>query len=158
MTVRSPRPGELELLAAIELAADSVFASVGIDLPADTAPLEYLQQAEFVLVAGDPVVGFAVVERVDADAHLGQLSVHPSAARRGIGSALLAAVVEECAERGFPAVTLTTFADVAWNGPFYRRRGFVTLDAPGPELRRHVAELAWLDALGRREALVLPLR
>jgi hypothetical protein len=38
---------------------------------------------------------------------------------------------------GHPAVTLTTYRDVPWNGPWYRRRGFVDLaDADlGPGLR-----------------------
>ena len=30
---------------------------------------------------------------------------------------------------GFTAITLTTFADVPWNAPFYRRMGFVELAA-----------------------------
>ena len=155
--VRPAGPADLPLLPALERAADAVFAAVGIDLPPGTVPLEDLQAAELVLVAGSPPAGFTVLERLDDHAHLAQLSVHPGAARRGLGSALLAAAVDAAAARGFPAVTLTTFADVAWNGPFYRRRGFVPLDDPGPQLRRHLADLAWLERYGRREVLVHPL-
>jgi hypothetical protein len=36
-----------------------------------------------------------------------------------------------------PAITLTTFTDVPWNGPLYRHLGFrvLTDDELGPELR-----------------------
>ncbi|WP_432560987.1 GNAT family N-acetyltransferase [Kineococcus sp. SYSU DK003] len=156
--VRPATEADLELLPAVELAADAVFRTVGVDLPPDTASVPELRAAEFVLVAGTPPVGFASVERVDGLAYLAQLSVHPDAARRGVGSALLAAVVQRCTREGFGALTLTTFADVAWNGPFYRRRGFADLPDPGPELLRHVEELSWLAEFGRRETLVLPLR
>ncbi len=51
-------------------------------------------------------------------------------------------------------MTLTTFADVPWNGPYYRRLGWRDLPAAelGPELaaiRRHEASLG-LDAWPRR--------
>lgn len=41
-------------------------------------------------------------------------------------------------EGGLPAVTLTTFVDVPWNAPYYRRCGFRPLPEPewGPELAR----------------------
>jgi hypothetical protein len=32
-------------------------------------------------------------------------------------------------EAGYPAVTLRTFRDVPWNGPFYLRRGFAVVDS-----------------------------
>ena len=48
----------------------------------------------------------------------------PSHARRGLGSELLEAVCAWGRAAGLPAVTLSTFRDVPWNGPFYQQRGF----------------------------------
>jgi hypothetical protein len=49
-------------------------------------------------------------------------------------------------------VTLTTYADVPWNGPWYARHGFAELAELTPELARlRAAErAAGLDRHGRR--------
>lgn len=52
---------------------------------------------------------------------------------------------------GRPATTLTTFRDVPWNGPYYRRLGYRVLAQAeiGPELARtmaHEATLPGIDA------------
>ena len=41
------------------------------------------------------------------------------------------------AEHGYAAVTLSTFREVPWNGPFYRRHGFADLPRAAwtPEMR-----------------------
>jgi predicted N-acetyltransferase YhbS len=74
------------------------------------------------------------------------VSVHPAAAGRGLGRALIEAAAEQARARGEDRVTLTTFADVPWNAPYYQRLGFVVVleDEQGPELRRiraHEAEI-----------------
>lgn len=153
--VRPARADELPLLVDVEIAADVPFAAIGIDPlpPAGTAA--DLAAARLLLVVGDPPVGFARIEEVDGLAHLEQLSVHPDHWHRGHGTALIEAACAWAAASGYPAVTLITFADVAWNGPYYTRRGFapVTELTPGlRDLRRHEAELG-LDALGTRIAM-----
>ena len=60
-------------------------------------------------------------------AHLEQLSVHPEHGRRGLGRALLRAGLEWAAAHDYPELTLTTYRDVPWNGPFYASEGFVEL-------------------------------
>lgn len=77
----------------------------------------------------DQPVGYALVDLVDGHAHLEQLSVVPEHGRRGIGQALLQAVVDWARARGDEEITLSTFRDVAFNAPFYARHGFVTVDA-----------------------------
>ena len=44
--------------------------------------------------------------------------------RSGIGAALINTVINDARTSGSSAVTLTTFIDVPWNGPYYRRLGF----------------------------------
>jgi GNAT superfamily N-acetyltransferase len=52
------------------------------------------------------------------------VSVLPAHSRRGLGARLLARVCAWAKEQGHSAVTLSTFRDVPWNGPFYRKHGF----------------------------------
>ena len=90
------------------------------------------------------VVGSIVVDILDGNAHIEEVSVVPAAERRGLGSALLDAVLPYARRHGHPAVTLTTFADVPWNRPWYERRGFSVL-APGevgPELAARMLDEA----------------
>jgi hypothetical protein len=47
---------------------------------------------------------------------------------------LVNAVCDWATAEGLPAVTLTTFRDVAWNGPFYAKLGFRELVDLSPGL------------------------
>ncbi|MER5321213.1 GNAT family N-acetyltransferase [Streptosporangium roseum] len=86
-------------------------------------------------------VGFALRGGGAGAVHLDQLAVHPDHGRRGVGGRLLEAVCDHAASTGVAAVTLTTFRDVPWNGPWYAQRGFGVLDPAewGPELAALVA-------------------
>jgi GNAT superfamily N-acetyltransferase len=77
---------------------------------------------------GQPV-GFALVTVIEGYAHLDELDVLPAYGRRGVGTALLAAVCAWAGHAGYPAVTLRTFRDVPWNAPFYQERGFRVVDS-----------------------------
>lgn len=144
--VRWARQEELAGLAAVELAADGLFAEVGITFPPGTTMIEETDDPSRVLVAGDPPIGFAMVGLVDGQLHLDQLAVHPGHGRGGVGGRLLEAVCDHAVSAGLAAVTLTTYRDVSWNAPWYARRGFAVLDLAewGPEmveLVRHEREL-----------------
>ena len=76
----------------------------------------------------DHPIGFAIVHVLDQSVHLHELDVHPHHARQGLGRHLIAAIADWARARGLTALTLTTFADVPWNGPYYARLGFRTLD------------------------------
>ncbi|QBI53265.1 Acetyltransferase (GNAT) family protein [Streptomonospora litoralis] len=127
---------DAEALVEVSRAAEALFAEVGLALPPDD-PREMLAAACWVLVAAGPVRGFAAVGVLDGAAHLEELAVHPDHGRRGVGGALLEAACGRARAEGFAAMTLTTFRDVAWNAPWYARRGFAQLapNAWGPELR-----------------------
>lgn len=71
--------------------------------------------------------GRVFADVVDGNGHVEQVSVDPAYARRGIGRALLEHVAEWAHGRGAQALTLTTFTEVAWNGPYYKRCGFGVL-------------------------------
>jgi len=158
--IRIARPQEFERLREIEVAGDEMFAQVGMGPFSQQDEENHLEQAAIVFVSGDPAVGFACVEVVDGAAHLWQLSVHPEESRRGHGSALVAAVCDWARSEGYDAVTLTTFRDVPWNGPFYARMGFRALGRLTPGLRaiRDHERVIGDDDLGPRIAMRKDLR
>jgi GNAT superfamily N-acetyltransferase len=147
--VRTATPEELPLLADIEARAATIFRVAGYDLP-DLPPPDYIAvEARALFVAGRPPVGFARVDEVDGNAHLEELDVLPGEMRTGLGTLLVEHVCSWARAQGYPAVTLITFAEVPWNGPFYRKRGFteVTELSPGlAALREHEKSLGLDDA------------
>jgi len=159
--VRLARPGDIPAMQEIEIAAGRLFAEIGMQDVADDGAHETEVLAGYVADGRawsaehhGAVCGYALVDVVDGAAHLEQVSVHPDQGRRGIGSHLIDVVAAWAIGRGFTALTLLTFSDVAWNGPYYRRLGFI--DVPDADLghglaglRAHEAELG-LDVSIRR--------
>ena len=143
VTIRLARRDDLPLLAPIERAAGALFASVGLDEVANDEPFSEAEQERYlsrarlwVATVGDAVVAYAAASVVDGEAHLDQVSVHPDHGRKGSGAALVERVCDWGRAEGFDAITLTTYRDLAWNGPLYERLGFEVLrdDELGPEL------------------------
>jgi len=95
----------------------------------------------WVARSGDEPVGYALADTLDGHGHLAQLSVLRSHGRRGLGRALCGQVEDWARALGHGAVTLTTFTDVAWNAPYYRRLGYRPMSEGelGPELRAVIA-------------------
>jgi GNAT superfamily N-acetyltransferase len=133
--IRIASPDEFDRLREIELEADRMFEEVGIGPFSNADDDDHLDAAAVVFATGTPAVGFACVEIVDGLAHLWQLSVHPRSGHQGRGRALVEAVCDWARSHGYPAVTLTTFTDVPWNGPFYARLGFHPIVELSPGLK-----------------------
>jgi len=155
---RPARPEEFALLGAIETESGERFEQIGFHLAADVPVAQRGQIPLAVHVAGDPPVGFVWMSLVDGRAHVEQISVLTAAGRRGVGRSLLDAACSWAEEAGYGGVTLCTFRDVAWNGPFYRSAGFVELDPAdwGPEIAalRRDERANGLDDLGVRVVMV----
>lgn len=137
--IRPVRAAERDDLARVERASGRLFADAGMPEIADGEPMWLDAWAEhassglvWVADVEATVAGFALCEVLDDALHLEQLSVDPAFGRRGIGTALLEHVCAEAARSGLPAVTLSTFRAVTFNGPYYRSRGFV--EVPDLEL------------------------
>lgn len=129
--VRLAQADELPALERIEREAGARFAEIPAlaDLPEVMTPAGALPAAleraqMWVAEADGGLVGFAYADLLDDAVHLEELDVLPAWGRRGIGAALVDAVVADARRRGLPAVTLTTFRDVPWNAPYYARLGF----------------------------------
>jgi len=166
--VRPARAADLRHIAAIEDSGGPLFEEAFGDLTGDVllspAPSggERLDAPGFLLVVG-PVgepFGFAHVEIVDGFAHLGQVSVRPEQMRRGYGAALVRAAMREAWLLGYDRLSLTTYRDLPWNGPFYRSLGFEEETAPEPfevDAREHQVALG-LDRHGPRIVMSVALR
>jgi GNAT superfamily N-acetyltransferase len=143
---------DLPLLADIDARADAIFRVAGYDLPQLEFDEDGLDDAALVLVIDRPPVGFVRVDELEGRAHIEQLAVLPSSMRRGYGSQLVEQACDWARGAGYPAITLITYADVPWNGPFYATRGFVELDVltPGLVSLRSREQSLGLDAVGRR--------
>lgn len=130
MLIRAPRPDELPGLVELERAAGQAFRDVGMPEIADDDPgspewlSAYLAAGHAWVAVDDVPVAYLVAEPVDGGLHVEQVSVHPRAARRGVGSSLLDHAAAAAARDGLAALTLTTFTEVPWNAPYYERLGF----------------------------------
>ena len=133
--IEPARAADVEGLPAIERAAVSLFEPWQVPEAARTdvtsiQEFRAAHEAGLLWVARTPageVVGFALVELLRGGPHLEEIDVHPSHGRRGVGRALVEAVLGWARAEGRPSITLTTFRDVAWNAPFYERMGFRVL-------------------------------
>ncbi|GAA3633267.1 GNAT family N-acetyltransferase [Streptomyces chitinivorans] len=145
MHIRSVRLDELPVLQDIERAAGQCFRDIGMPEIAEDEPLPLGELARYhdaglawvVADDADVPVAYLIADCVDGNLHVEQVSVHPESARRGVGRSLLEHLADHARSEGVPALTLTTFAQVPWNAPYYVRCGFQVMDDSGltPGLR-----------------------
>jgi len=132
-TISPAQREDIDVLIEIDLAAGQLFAPTGLitgEALLDHVPRTVFEQA---IDAGDVYkvdaamgtpVGFALVSHRGGMLYLDQISVHPDHGRRGLGSKLIQQVMQLGRQRKLKQVALSTFRDVPWNGPFYRKHGF----------------------------------
>jgi GNAT superfamily N-acetyltransferase len=141
--IRRANPAEMKLLPAIEQAACEMFLETQYaDVPDGINTSEQIDLSrDKVWVAIElqtgATVGFAIAYLMEESVYLSELDVHPNHGRRGIGRRLIEAVIAWAREQSVSSITLITFADIPWNGPFYARLGFRTLnrDSVSPTLQ-----------------------
>lgn len=143
MEIRAAAPADFPRLQQIERSAGEVFRTVGMPQIADDAPPSTEELKRFAeaglarVVATDHTLpeAYLLAEQVDDALHIEQVSVDPDYARMGRGRELIEHAAKQAADLGCSALTLTTFVNVPWNAPYYRRLGFRELQdhdlAPG---------------------------
>ena len=170
-SIRPASPSELPEIVATDDEAMDLYRSAGVELGlSDDHPFAVAERGRwrrsvergslFVAVESERIVGFASLDCVDDEPYLDQLSVRASAARRGIGRALLREAVAWGRAQSGGGVALTTYRHVPFNGPFYASEGFVFLpeDACGPGIHHHLDEQRrWLPFPEQRVAMRRPL-
>jgi ribosomal protein S18 acetylase RimI-like enzyme len=140
-------------IQAIEVAAGERFREIddpriarcADNPPYWTAGLEKASIEQRAWVAVDEVgsiIGFAVAWVVDGEGHLDELAVAPAYGRRGVGRALVERVFTWTVAQELSSITLTTFRDVPWNGPYYEKLGFHVVSALTPALQALVEQQA----------------
>jgi GNAT superfamily N-acetyltransferase len=141
-------PDHLAALPDIELAAATLLAGhVPESVLQETTPNAVFRAAQregrlWVALGPRLPVGFALaVLLAERHSHLAEIDVAPPHGRRGIGRALVAAVLAWASASGHRRTTLTTFRSLPWNMPFYASAGFEEISARGwtAELRAIVA-------------------
>lgn len=140
--IRPMRLEDIETVRAIERASATRFhgtalAAIADDEPTDARTLEARIRTDDALVCADNVdapIAFVIARPLGADIYIEQIDVAPEHGGKRLGASLLAAM----AARG-PALSLSTFRDIPWNAPWYRRLGFVDIpDDALPPLLRHI--------------------
>ena len=153
---------ELERAAGVQFADHDMVEVANGELPTVEELAVYQRGGRAWVKVDDEasvVAGYCIAEEIDGCGHLEQVSVHPTYAGRGFGRELIESMTDWSRQKLLPAVTLTTFVSVPWNGPYYERLGFRFLDddelTPGLRtIRQREASLGldrWPRACMRRE-------
>ncbi|MBL9027703.1 MAG: GNAT family N-acetyltransferase [Myxococcales bacterium] len=169
--IRAAAPSEMPEVFSVDDDATQLYARAGIELGlTDEHPFalderrRWRRSAElgrlFVAVEEGRLIGFASLDVLDGEPYLDQLSVRADSGRRGVGRALLRRAVAWAVEQRGEAIWLTTYAQVAFNLPFYESEGFVVVPESecGPGVLHHVEEQRrWLPFPEHRVAMQRPL-
>ena len=136
--IRLARPDEIARLREIEDEAGTMFSGLGLIEGALDGSFPIDELVRLVAMgqvwvgctedeAEDRPVGMVIASVREEAAYVEELDVMPKFGGRGLGSRLLSCVCAWAQEQRYSSVTLSTFRDVPWNGPFYRKRGFSDL-------------------------------
>jgi GNAT superfamily N-acetyltransferase len=134
LIIRKCRIDEVDFLAEIEKEASKLFSDYGLEAGAladATLKEEFVQAAEqgllWVAVISGKIIGFALVLIIEGQPLLAELDVLPQFGKRGIGTKLLNEVISWAKFKKYSIITLTTFKNIPWNYPFYKKMGFMVL-------------------------------
>ena len=130
--LRAARWEDLPAVRELQRAAGVAFRALDMAAVADAEPPSIIELAAFaqdgrawvITDDADRPVAFLLIAVVDGNGHVEQVSVHPDHARQGLGKTLLDTAAAWAEQHSLAALTLTTYADVPWNAPYYQRLGF----------------------------------
>ena len=132
--IRAASVDDLDVIDAVERQAGERFAAFpDLTVPPDVSPGEELREAieaglSWVVEDDQGVFGFLYASVVDDGAFVEEVSVLPRARGGRWGAKLIDQLGARARTLGLQALTLTTFRDVPWNAPYYRRLGFVDVE------------------------------
>jgi predicted N-acetyltransferase YhbS len=135
LAFRTARQDEIETIRALERASAQRFVGLMDALAADDpSPADVLAArigdgGLIVATDGDDLVGFVMFRVVEDHLYVEQIDVLPAYEGRRIGAALLDVAAGRARAAGLKGLSLSTFRDVPWNAPYYRRLGFVEVAA-----------------------------
>lgn len=132
--IRLASADDVPKVAPLERAAAEVFRTIGMDAIADDPPIAesiLLQAVEdrrlWVAVEYGVLKAYLLGDFLPRSLHIDQVTVHPDAARRGLGALMIESVSADPRSKQRGLLTLTSFANVPWNAPYYERIGFLDI-------------------------------
>lgn len=140
VAIRPALPAEIEAIRDIERASARRFVglmdAIAADEPSPADLLARRLNGDGLLVAtvDKALAAFVMFRPLEDRLYVEQIDVLPAFAGRRLGAALLDAVSERARSLGMAGLVLSTFRDVPWNAPYYRRLGFVALETLTPSL------------------------
>jgi GNAT superfamily N-acetyltransferase len=133
VAIRPALFSEIETVRAIERASAQRFLGVmdamAADEPSPASVLAARIETGGLLLAdtGSDLAAFVMFRPVEDSFYIEQIDVLPAFERRRIGAALIDAVTQRARATSLTRLTLSTFRDVPWNAPYYRRLGFTDI-------------------------------
>jgi len=136
--IREGVKADIQRLSHIEHDAAQRFGDVdGYDFCADGAIREDhefqrgLDEGALMvgMTAAGAIAGFALLWRVDGNAHLTELNVERRLQGRGLGRLLVDHAENWARAQHLDVITLTTFRDISWNRPYYEALGYSVFTA-----------------------------
>jgi predicted N-acetyltransferase YhbS len=129
--LRNGRIDEIDAVREIERFAAARFIDIGMawiteDEPTDAITLsQRVAEGRLIVIdhGGLPVAA-VIFSPVDGDAYIEELDVLPAHAGHRLAARLIDEVAKRAAALGLARLTLSTFRNVPWNAPYYRRLGF----------------------------------
>lgn len=170
MNVRQASVDDIGTISAIDSSASERFRSIPAlaDLAGDNESTEkinkWLENGRVYIVEDNPKsIGFIAAHAEDSVIHVDEIAVSLENQGKGAGTMLLDAVADWACEMlcqsgaSTARVSLTTYPDVSWNGPWYRKYGFEEVDAEsvGAWLVAQESEERWLIREGYRRGCML---
>jgi predicted N-acetyltransferase YhbS len=145
ITFRFAELDEIEAVRAIEYEAAQRFAAIGMTGIADAQPMKAdfvrrkIEASEIIVAVHDAVrcVAFVMFAPLPTRFYIEELDVLTAWAGRRIGAELIEQVDLLARKSGAQQLVLSTFRDVPWNAPYYRRLGFNVIGSEqlDPKLR-----------------------
>lgn len=136
--IKAGENGQIPLLQALELRAAALFPDEVLpkhlkNQPTSVSTFKTAIATEqcFILTTDDTPLGFCIIGQLEDSLHLHEISIDPQYGRQGLGTQLLAFIIDLAGQRGHPSLTLTTFLDIPWNAPFYINNGFTIISKDG---------------------------
>lgn len=140
VVLRPARPDEIDTIRGLERASAQRFIGQMDALAADEPSPATVLAARIVggglmvAVEDHVIAGFAMFRPVEDRLYVEQIDVLPAFAGRRIGAALLDAVTDRTRTAGLAGLSLSTFREIPWNAPYYRRLAFLDVAALTPAM------------------------
>ena len=134
--IRNASPEDIKFLPDIEKEAARLFIKYGLEAGvfndvSSISDLQAAQKNELLWIAEfkKKIIGFAFAEKISSGLVLLEIDVLPVFNQQGIGTALVRKVLANAQKKGFNRVFLTTFKEIPWNYPFYKKLGFKVVNS-----------------------------